>query len=531
MGKRIRAATVAVVSLVASIGWVAMPSGAPTASAASTEALLIGDSVMNGMAQTYSAAARALLAARHSYILDAAGCRRLITTSCRILPSPAPTNAITVLRARAGQFRRVLVIAAGYNDTTTGAAGVSSAVDVMMAEARRQGVPYVIWLTYREAGPSAPRFRAHNAVLRAKTGQYANLRIADWNLRSLAMPTSWFSADGIHLGGQAASGMADLIADTIDLLPPATPPPPPPPTRCDAPAWLGALPATGPVVSGTVSGGVHLLDVPQRVLNTRPLTGTLGAGRMMTVPVAGQNGVAADATAALVNVTAVRPCLGTSVTAYPCGGAVPLASMLNAPAGATVANSAVVPLGEGSLCVYTAFATDVLVDITGWIGPGGDLTTVVDPTRVLDTRAGQTEASAAPQVRLAADQFLTVDLRGTVPSIDSVATGVTAVSLGIAALAPAAGPTSVTGFVSVLPGACGVTTPATSPPTWPSTSSPCTAPPGRRSRWSRRCAWPTLGRPRWCPARRCTSTSPRRPVGSPPVHPQGSPVWCSTWWQ
>lgn len=77
------------------------------------EALLIGDSVMHGMAQSYSASARALLAARHSFLLESAGCRRLITTSCRILPAPAPTNAMTVLKARAGRYNRVLVIAAG----------------------------------------------------------------------------------------------------------------------------------------------------------------------------------------------------------------------------------------------------------------------------------------------------------------------------------------------------------------------------------------------------------------------------------
>ena len=88
------------------------PPVAPTTAQANqppVEALLIGDSVLNGLAQPYSAAGRAALAARHSFILDTAGCRRLITTSCRIPPAPAPTNAITVLRARAGQYDRALV--------------------------------------------------------------------------------------------------------------------------------------------------------------------------------------------------------------------------------------------------------------------------------------------------------------------------------------------------------------------------------------------------------------------------------------
>jgi hypothetical protein len=182
------------------------------------EAFLVGDSVMNGMAQTYGATSRALLAARHSYIMDTKGCRRLITTSCRIGGNPAPPNAITTIRANAGRYRNALVVAVGYNDPTTGSVGLTTAIDVILAEARRQGIPYVIWLTYRVAGPSASRFAAHNAVLRTKAAQQPMLLIADWATRSRSMPTSWFSADGIHLGRDATIAMADLVADTLDIV-------------------------------------------------------------------------------------------------------------------------------------------------------------------------------------------------------------------------------------------------------------------------------------------------------------------------
>lgn len=201
---------------------VGSPSGAATATHTTvtrTEALLVGDSAMNGMAQSYSAAARWQLAARHSFILDTAGCRRLITTSCHIGTGRTPTDALTALVARAGQFQRVLVVGAGYNDTTNGITGVGQAIDVLIAEAHRQGVAHVVWLTYREAGRSATRYRAHNAVVRLKDIAYPDLTVADWATLSATMPASWFSADGIHLGAQAAEGMADLIADTIDLLP------------------------------------------------------------------------------------------------------------------------------------------------------------------------------------------------------------------------------------------------------------------------------------------------------------------------
>jgi hypothetical protein len=77
----------------------------------------------------------------------------------------------------------------------------------------------VVWLTYREAGPSAGTYRSANAVLRMKAAADPVLVLADWAGRSASLPTSWFSADGIHLGPDAAREMADLIADTLDLLP------------------------------------------------------------------------------------------------------------------------------------------------------------------------------------------------------------------------------------------------------------------------------------------------------------------------
>jgi hypothetical protein len=196
-----------------------------TVAAAPVEALLVGDSVMAGMAQSYGLPARQLLAARHSFILDAKGCRRLIAPSCSIGSSPPPSTALAVVKAYAGSYQRALVVAAGYNDSTTGTTGVGAAVDALVAEASKQGVGYVIWLTYREAGPSASRFRAHNNVLRQKLAVHPQLRLADWAGRSAAMPSSWFSTDGIHLGVEATKAMADLIADTLDLLPPPVPPP------------------------------------------------------------------------------------------------------------------------------------------------------------------------------------------------------------------------------------------------------------------------------------------------------------------
>ncbi|MEO5722996.1 MAG: SGNH/GDSL hydrolase family protein [Ilumatobacteraceae bacterium] len=458
-----------IAAMIAALVTVSAPHSSEAAPAR-VEALLIGDSVLNGLAQSYSSAGRAALAARHSFILDAAGCRRLITTSCSIPPSPAPTNAITVLRARAGQYYRALVVAAGYDDPSSGSYGIGAAVDVMIAEARRQGVPYVIWLTYREAGSSSnvARFRASNAVLRSKAAQYPDLRLADWNSRSWTLPSSWFSADGIHLGGQSAAAMGDLIGDALDALGPVTPPPPPPPPpepiRCTAGVWSGEQPASSPPSTGiSAVGGLQVMSAPERLIDTRQLAGPLGPGKMLTLQVAGTHQVPAEAAAALVSVTAVEPCADTFLTVFPCGSGVPPTSTLNAVKRSTVANSALVRLGSGALCVYSLQPTDVIVDLAGWTEPNGLATTPVSPVRLIDTRPGSNGVLAVPKQRVAAGHELTVDMTGVAGYDPSVK----AATLNVTAVAPA-GP----GYLSVLPGPC---TSAAMPPPATSTVNVATA--------------------------------------------------------
>ncbi|MEY2400985.1 MAG: hypothetical protein QOJ08_1096 [Ilumatobacteraceae bacterium] len=438
-----KVAHVVVIALLGAAAFDATPA-VTRAAPVNVEALLIGDSVLNGLAQSYSAAGRAALAARHSFILDSAGCRRLITTSCRIPPGSAPTNAITVLRGRAGQFDRALVVAVGYDDPSSGQFGVGAAVDVMIAEARRQGIHHVVWLTYREAGGAGneERFRQSNAVLRNRTDP--ELVIADWASRSAAMPSSWFSADGIHLGPQASAAMGDLIGDTLDQLVPA---------RCASGVWSGTDVAGGVVDTTSAAGGLNLMPTPVRAVDTRDLPGKVGAGRSLSVPIAGVNGVPADATAAVVSVTAVEPCADTFLTVFPCGSTLPLASMVNADALTTVANSGVVRLGAGSLCVFASQPTDVLVDVSGWIAPAGLRSTPVAPVRLVDTRAGLLQALPVAQNRLRAGQLLTVDLASW-PGFDPTDSAAT-VNL------TAAGP-SGDGFLTVLPGPC---TDAGLPPT------------------------------------------------------------------
>ena len=332
------------------------------------------------------------------------------------------------------------MIAAGYDDPSSGPFGIGAAVDTIIGEARRQGIRHVVWLTYREAGTAGNvgRFRESNAVLRSRSDP--ELVLADWASRSAAMPASWFSADGIHLGPQAVAAMAELIGDALDHLLPE---------RCMSGIWSGSEVPGGPAASaGVAGGGVELMPAPVRAVDTRDLPGKLGAGRVLTVPIAGNNGVPPDATAAVVSVTAVEPCADTFLTVFPCGTALPTASMVNAVALSIVANSAIVRLGAGSLCVYTLQAADVIVDVSGWIAPGGLGSTPVDPVRLVDTRPGEQQALPVAQQRVSVGQLLTVDV-GAMPG----SSGAVSATVNVTAASPGGD-----GFLSVLPGPCATVT-------------------------------------------------------------------------
>jgi hypothetical protein len=404
---------------------------------------------MNGIGQHYSLSAQAALAAHHTYILDAAGCRRLITTSCSIRGGTPPTTGMYELRRMAGSYNRVLVVGAGYDDATYGPVGISTAVDQFMAVAKAQGVPWVIWLTYREADTPffKARFHANNVMLQGKLQQYPNLRLADWAKVSSTLPASWFSADGIHLGGQSALAMANLIVSAIDALPPVD--------RCNSRAWVGAAPSSAPPVTAQATGGMHLLVHPVRIGNTRTGYGALGARHELAVRVAGQWGIPSTALGAVVTVTADRPCQSTNVSVYACNGAPPPTTsfLLAAPAKVSVSNSAMVRLGSGKLCVFTTGASDIQVDLTGWIGALGARSVPAGGTRLVDTRVGATETTAVRHSRLKAGQRLTIDLRNSSPLIGTGA-GVSGVTVGITMVNP-----SSAGPIAVLPGPCVATSP------------------------------------------------------------------------
>ncbi|MFF7179576.1 FlgD immunoglobulin-like domain containing protein [Streptomyces sp. NPDC008121] len=222
---------------------------------------------------------------------------------------------------------------------------------------------------------------------------------------------------------------------------------------------LTAVPADGEGAALTLTGDVALTRAqslasgayqpvtPSRVMDTRDGTGVakakVGAGKTVSLTVAGKGGVPARGVSAVVmNVTATNPTAGTFVSVHPYGTARTSASNLNVTAGQTVPNLVVVPVKDGKVSFYNRNGSvDLIADVAGYytLTGSGSRFEPVTPSRVMDTRDGTGVARA----KVGADKTvsLTVAGKGGVP-----ATGVTAVVLNVTATNPTAGT-----FVSVHP--------------------------------------------------------------------------------
>lgn len=136
---------------------------------------------------------------------------------------------------------------------------------------------------------------------------------------------------------------------------------------------------------------------PYRLVDTREGRGgtRLRAGRIMRVdPTTTPGWPSGPVTAAVVQLTAVDGPLPGFLRAFPCDEAMPETSNVNTRGAGQSAYSSLttVPLGaDGSFCVYTYSATDVVVDVNGaWATDATErLLPAVAPFRVVDTRSGQ----------------------------------------------------------------------------------------------------------------------------------------------
>lgn len=169
--------------------------------------------------------------------------------------------------------------------------------------------------------------------------------------------------------------------------------------------------------------------------------GRLGAGTSTTVRLAGRNGVPTNASAVIVNVTAINPSGVGFVTMHPCLSDLPTASSLNYTPGTNRGNEIIAELNAfGEVCVFTSAETDLSLDVVGYLPPGSYES--VAPARILESRTGQTTIDGASQAigRLAADSEVAVQVTGRA----DVPADATAAIVNVTAINPGA-----RGFVTV----------------------------------------------------------------------------------
>jgi len=122
--------------------------------------------------------------------------------------------------------------------------------------------------------------------------------------------------------------------------------------------------------SGLVTiDGVRPLDT--RAPDVDKQGATAAFGTPLRINIGALDDVPSDAAAVAVNITATAaeewgfvaayPCASTSMTEYPGN------SNLNFDAGMTVANSAIVPLDDGHMCLLTYGKSDVIIDVVGYM--------------------------------------------------------------------------------------------------------------------------------------------------------------------
>jgi len=153
----------------------------------------------------------------------------------------------------------------------------------------------------------------------------------------------------------------------------------------------GWIDSSGTMRSGTGFTGVE----PTRLLDTRTGLGdtgrTFAAGEERTLRVAGANGVPADATSVVLNITGANAAGIGWAAAYPAGEPRPTVSNINLSPGRTRANLAVVKVGDaGRIRLLVAeTSADVIVDVYGYMSDDGGMIVPIAPQRIADTRSGQ----------------------------------------------------------------------------------------------------------------------------------------------
>ncbi len=148
--------------------------------------------------------------------------------------------------------------------------------------------------------------------------------------------------------------------------------------------------------------------------------------------------------------TAINPTTSAFLTVYPCGSPQPTAANLNSPAGGVVNNLTLARIGtDGTICVFSSAATDLVVDVAAFVPAKGGLLSIV-PARLYETRTGLPTIDAKQQAtgRIGVNREIQIQTlnRGGIPE------GASGIMLNVAAIKPTTG-----GFFTLYP--CGTTRP------------------------------------------------------------------------
>jgi hypothetical protein len=178
---------------------------------------------------------------------------------------------------------------------------------------------------------------------------------------------------------------------------------------------------------------------PARVFDTRPDeetvdgdgkgNGPLPAGSTTCFKVTGRAGVPANASAVIVNATAIQAASVGFITLFAKGSNRPQTSSLNFAPGGAVGNTAIVQVGTGGeICVYNSTSVGLVLDVTSYVGDT-EAVRPLEPSRLVDSRESGETADGVDEAegRLEAGEELEVQVtgRGGVPT-DTVAVAVNA---------------------------------------------------------------------------------------------------------
>lgn len=142
------------------------------------------------------------------------------------------------------------------------------------------------------------------------------------------------------------------------------------------------------------NAGYTPLQSPVRILDTRDGTGGIPvvplSGAPAVLQVTGVNGVPADVSAVVLNLTGTNATGNTYLTAYADGQPRPAISNLSITKGQTTSNMAIVPVSNGKIDILNPGAPlDVVAELVGYISPNqGSLFTPATQARIMDTRDG-----------------------------------------------------------------------------------------------------------------------------------------------